>query len=145
MIEKHELITVVVRSSNSLKLVWLMKISCTSWNSSWFPNTRESGSFDPLACSVVCTWGLAHGFITSTWCPSTFDWLVFTFFEEEDFLSLWTLVGSIFLLTCSPPFWGWSGFYWYLLSIKRVNRRIQRLCDTFVISKRNWQVTINLL
>jgi hypothetical protein len=46
-----------------------------------------------------------------------------------------TLVGSIFLLTCSPTFHGWSGFYWYLHSTRLINNRIQRLCDTFVISK----------
>jgi hypothetical protein len=50
--------------------------------------------------------------------------------------SLQTLVRNIFLLTSSSSFQGWSDFYWYLHSTRRVNSMIQRLCDTFVICKR---------
>jgi hypothetical protein len=59
--------------------------------------------------------------------------------------SLRTLVRTIFLLTYSPPPSGVEWFLWYLHSTRNDNSRIQRLCDTFVISKCVWQVISNLL
>jgi hypothetical protein len=65
-------------------------------------------------------------------------WLTCVYFLQGGSFphSLRTLIRSIFLLSCSPHFQRWSHFYWYLHSTRCVNSRIQRLCDTIVISKR---------
>jgi hypothetical protein len=97
-------------SSHIKSRYWPLDFS--PWNSSWFFNTRESGCSDPLACSIVCTWKLSHGFIVSTWCPSIFSWLAFTFFEEDVFLEVFVHLLEVSFCWLVLPL---LGVEWFLL------------------------------